>query len=118
SAIEYRVMHHFVQQDGEIEYREALHQGQGHPDERIGPDDESGCGGRENRELPCRDHQVASPGLPVDSLQLFTGQRAAELGPECRRVLAVMMLFHWSIDCTPAGFRAPAGLTQTTRRTQ
>ena len=96
AAIEDRVVHDFVQEHGEIEHGEALHQRQRHPYERARDRDQPPGGQREDRELARRNQQVARGALRVERLQHVPRQLAAELGPQRCRVLAVMMGFHWT----------------------
>ena len=94
AALEDGVVHHFVQQHREVEDRQPLHERERNPDQRIRNRDERPGAQPENCELPRGDQQVPRRVLLVERDERLTGQRAAELGPQRRSVLAVMMRFH------------------------
>ena len=59
APLEHRVMHHFVEQNREVENREALHECERNPHDRVGRGDQAPRGEAEHRELPSRDRQMA-----------------------------------------------------------
>jgi hypothetical protein len=70
-----------VQQDREVENREALHEGQRHPDQRVVEMDEPPRRKPQERELPRRHHEVPGGRLPVEVAHLLTRDGVAELSP-------------------------------------
>ena len=87
ASLEDGVVHDFMQQDGEVEDREALHQGQGNPDQRMLEMDEAPGRQCENRELSHSDNPVPPGVLAVQSAQFFPRQGFAQLGLESHRGL-------------------------------
>ncbi len=67
----HRVMNDLVQKDCEVEYREALHDGQRQPDQRVVETDESPGGEGEDGELPYRNGTVPPATPPVQLAKCF-----------------------------------------------
>ena len=89
APLEHRVVHHLVEQDGEVEHREALQDGQRNPDRRVIEADERPRADGQQGELPHRHGQVAKRGLRW-SARSWCRYRPAEFGVE-RRVPAVVV---------------------------
>ena len=87
AALEHGVVHDLVQQDGEVEDREALDQGERDPDQRMLEMDETPGRQPEDRELPHRHDPVAPGVLAMQLAQLLPWQGFAQLGLEGHRVL-------------------------------
>ncbi len=91
AALEDCMVHDLVQQHGEVEDGKPLHERQRDPDERVRNRDEAPRAQSEDRELPRSDQQVPRRVFLVERDQRLARQRTTQLGPQRRRVLAVMM---------------------------
>ena len=76
AALEHGVVHDLVQQDGEVEDREALNQGERDPDQRMLEMDETPGRQREDCELPHR-HDPVAPGVLAWSRRSSSRGRAS-----------------------------------------
>src|SRR5262245_31504771 len=94
APLENGVMHHFVQQHGEVEHREALYDRERHPDQRMVEPDERPGRRAEDGELSERDREMPCRPLPVQLAHLGPGDGGAELRPQRARMLRVVVRFH------------------------
>src|ERR1700736_2848243 len=94
AAVEDRMVDDFVQENGEVEHREALHERERYPHERVRRRDQRPRRERQDRELARRDEQMARGVFPVECDHLLARERAAELRPELDRVTAIVMSLH------------------------
>ena len=97
-SLEHRVMHDLVQQDREVEDREALHEGERNPDERVGEGDQAPRGKPQDGELPRCDQEMTDAALAVERFELVTRNGRGQLCPQSRRMGAVEMAFHGADD--------------------
>src|SRR4051794_29284890 len=101
APLENRVVNDLVQQDGEVENRESLHQRQRHPDEWVVETDEAPRSEREDCKLS-RCHRGVPPGIfLVQFAHLFARKRPPKLSSERNRVLRVVMRFHGNKQLYP-----------------
>ena len=103
---EHVVMQDLVQQDREVEDREALHERERHPDQRVFEANQSPGRQREDRELPQRDREVPGRRLAMEPPQFVARNGTAELGLELNGMVRVVPGFHGGSIVT-RGFRLP-----------
>src|SRR4051812_7728497 len=113
APLENRVVNDLVQQDGEVENRESLHQRQRHPDEWVVETDEAPRSEREDCKLS-RCHRGVPPGIFLVQLaHLFARKRPPKLSSERNRVLRVVMRFHGNKQLYPgSGMRDPGSVVR------
>ena len=91
APLEHVVVQHFVQQDGEIEDREALHERERNPDERVLEPDEPPGRQPQDRKLPDRHDEVTDRRLAMERAQHVARDRLAELSLQRHRMLRVVV---------------------------
>ena len=96
-AVEHRPVHDLVQQDGEVEDREALDEGEGNPHQRIAEADEYNGRDRKERELTRRDGEMPARRLAVEVPELLAGKRVAQLGPKRHGMLRIEVVFQGTV---------------------
>src|SRR3954467_15270375 len=72
TTVEDRVVYDFVPEDGEVEHREPLHDGERNPDQRVLEPDQRPRRNRQDGELPRRHRDVADRLLAVQLAHLVT----------------------------------------------
>src|SRR5262249_50236510 len=102
AALEDRAVYDLVQEHGEIEDGEPLHERKRNPGDRIGERDKTPRGQRENQELTSGNCEMPRRALPVKGREQVARQRAGELGPEAGCVLAVKVALHGTSAIVPA----------------
>ncbi len=95
------MVHDLVQQNGEVEDREPLDDGERNPDQRVLEPDQRPGRQRQDAELPHRDGEVPPRGFLVQLPHLLARDGSAQLSTERGRVRGVIVGLHgFTLDFT------------------